>query len=203
MSIHIPHLTLSDMKQYKKNKFTRYFSNHKGRTLFMIICIIILFICAFTQYPINGDIKDDNYLSKFMSLVGYISANVFIALLFTIVGVETYLSREELEQIRINTARQLNDTIQKNKDNPNFLLRLFSKIKDFYKKKIAMDSIHVKSSNATGQGENNNTDDKINIFIISKLLNGLTPDQKIELYEELIQDNKERSFNDIDFDIVD
>jgi hypothetical protein len=90
------------LKVLKKNKFTRYFTKHKGRT-FIILCIVIfLLICIFMPepIPIDGGIDDSNILRKLLSLIGFLSSNLLLALLVSIIGVETFLSREELSEIR-------------------------------------------------------------------------------------------------------
>lgn len=106
---------------YYNNRITRYFLNHKGRTIFMVVCIILLFVCALTEYPIDGSINTQNLVSKFMSVIGFISANVFLALLFTILGVETYMSREELNELKKEIKQETNNIIEKNKNNPGFI----------------------------------------------------------------------------------
>lgn len=96
---------------YKKTKLTRYFSHHKGRIFFIILCIIILLICVFTQFPIDGSINTDTTLSKFMSLLGYISSSIFMALLLSVLTVETYLSREELNKIDEELTQNLKNKL--------------------------------------------------------------------------------------------
>jgi len=109
------------IKTYNSNKFKRYFLNHKGRTIFMIICIILLFVCALTEYPIDGSINAGDKFSKFMSVIGFISANVFLALVFTILGVETYMSQEELHEIKSYLPTAIKEEVEKKKSNPAFL----------------------------------------------------------------------------------
>ena len=54
------------VSEYKKTIFTRYFINHKWRIAFIVLCIILLLVCIFTGFPINGDIDTTNNGSKFM-----------------------------------------------------------------------------------------------------------------------------------------
>jgi len=109
------------INHYYNNRIKRYFLNHKGRTIFMIVCIILLFVCALTQYPIDGTINATDLFSKCMSVLGFISANVFLALLFTILGVETYMSREELNELKKEIEPAIADIVEKNKNNPGFI----------------------------------------------------------------------------------
>jgi hypothetical protein len=122
--------------QYKKKKLTRYFYHHKGRTLIIFICIIILCICVFTQYPIDGSIDTETYLSKFMSLLGYIASSVFVALSLSVLAVETYLSREELNKIDEELTNELNKNINRNAGHPDFLTKLSNYIDNLVKKRI-------------------------------------------------------------------
>ena len=46
----------------------------------MVLCIIILFICVLTQYPIDGTINTESYLSKIMSKENILSINDIIYL---------------------------------------------------------------------------------------------------------------------------
>ena len=120
---------------YNNHKFTRYFYNHKGRTIFIIFCIILLFVCALTEYPIDGSINSDSTVSKFMSVVGFIAANVFLALLFTILGVETFMSREELNEIKIELPKVIEEEIKKNKSKPGFMEYLQTKLSKLTRQK--------------------------------------------------------------------
>lgn len=56
-----------------------------------------------------------------MSVVGFIAANVFLALLFTILGVETFMSREELNEIKIELPNVIEEEIEKNKSKSGFI----------------------------------------------------------------------------------
>lgn len=171
------------IKNYQSNKLKRYFFNHKGRTFFMALCIILLFVCALTEYPIDGSINSDDTISKFMSVVGFISANVFLALLFTILGVETYMSQEELKEIKSYLPNVITLEIEKKKSNNNFrqfLQHSVSKITGNRSEKY-LSKIAVSDVNTTGKGEKDIDLNEIKSIIYSSL----SVDQLTELYEDL------------------
>jgi hypothetical protein len=173
------------IENYQSNKLKRYFFNHKGRTIFMVCCIILLFICALTEFPIDGSINSNNTFSKFMSVVGFISANIFLALLFTILGVETYMSREELNEIKSYLPPIIEQEIEQKKSNPavlNYLQNILSKRS---RNKYVTKKIVIEQSNKIGTGESdielNNIKDYINLLSFNELN---------QIYEDLKQFNK-------------
>lgn len=191
--LNLKSITLQAIKQHKKNKLKRYFINHKGRSLFMIICVILLIVCAFTNYPINGDIESNTGFSRLMSIFGYISANVFIALLFTILGVETYMSREELKEIEKTSSRIFKDDIKNNINDNVYKSNLLEKIKRIksknklnksnkYLSKVAIDDPITNDISKTIVKGNN---EDVNIDSILELYYELSPSEKIDLYEEI------------------
>ena len=168
---------------YKNHKFTRYFYNHKGRTIFIIVCIILLFVCALTEYPIDGSINSDSTISKFMSVVGFIAANVFLALLFTILGVETFMSREELNEIKIELPNVIEEEIEKKKSKPGFMQYLQTKLSKLTRQKYNkyLSKIAVSEPDKTGEGEKN-----IDLCDIKSIIySSLSVDQLTQLYEDV------------------
>ena len=176
------------VSEYKKTRFTRYFINHKWRIAFIVICIILLIVCVFTGFPINGDIDTTNGGSKFMSLLGYTSANIFIVLLVTVLGIETLLSRKESEQLKKESARVGNDLTDKNKNNPNRLKKIFQALrviknnKNIISRKILVDS-KSKYIPKEFSGQNESTTELYNQ--VKKEINELSLDDMPELIEQL------------------
>lgn len=168
------------IKNYNSNKFKRYFLNNKGRTFFMILCIIILFICALYEYPIDGSIESKNTFSKLMSLVGLISANVFLALLFTILGVETYMSQEELKEIKSYLPTAIEQEIENKKSNPKFLDYFENRLLKKYRNKYTTKKIIVDDSTKIARGESDTDINNIKEFI------HLLPfDELTQIYDDL------------------
>ena len=176
------------VSEYKKTRFTRYFINHSWRIAFIVLCIILLLICIFTGFPINGDIDTTNNGSKFMSLLGYTSANIFIVLLVTVLGIETLLSRTESEQLKKESARVGNDLTDNNKNNPNRLKKIFQALqviktnKNRITRKILVDS-KSKYIPKEFSGQNESTTELYNQ--VKKEINELSLDDMPELIEQL------------------
>jgi hypothetical protein len=175
--------------EYKKTSFTRYFINHRWRIAFIVLCIILLIVCIFTGFPINGDIDTTNNGSKFMSLLGYTSANIFIVLLVTVLGIETLLSRTESEQLKKDSARIGNDLTDNNKNNPNRLKKILQALqviknnKNIISRKIFVDSVKSKYSTNKFSGQNESTTELYNQ--VKKEINELSLDDMPELIEQL------------------
>lgn len=178
-----PNTLEGQIDYYYNNRIKRYFLNHKGRTIFMVGCIILLFACALTQYPIDGSINTNTLFSKCMSVIGYISANVFLALLFTILGVETYMSREELNELKKEIKEESNNIIEKNKNNPGFIQyckKVISKITGKIYNKPSIKQITV----ATKVGESE-TDSELNDLQV--ILSSLSFEELNQVYKNLKQ----------------
>lgn len=120
-----------------KNRFLRYITKHKGRTTLIIFSIIILLLCYYFSIPINGDQDATNIYTKIGSALGFFSANIFLCLLVTILGVETYFSREEMEQLQIEleqiTQKDINKIkntllLESKKQNINKIEKILSKL---------------------------------------------------------------------------
>lgn len=177
------------ISDYNKTKFTRYFINHRWRIAFIVICIILLIVCVFTGFPINGDIDNTNEGSKFMSLLGYTSANIFIVLLVTVLGIETLLSRTESEQLKQESTRVGNDLTDKNKNNPDRLkkilqaLKVIKNNKNIIPHKIFVDSTKSKYIPKEFSGQNESTTELYNQ--VKKEINELSLDDMPELIERL------------------
>jgi hypothetical protein len=179
----------------KKNKFTRYFTKHKGRTLIIISIIIFLIICLYFNYPISGDFNDDsNFESKLLSLFGFISSNLLLALLVSVIGVETFLSREELSEFR-NEEKKLGMTVLLNARNKfkNANKNKIKKIKDLINKfnmqPQTINKYEVKSNiNTISVGKNENIS---NIYIdpndISYQFNDDNDNSNINNYFDIIE----------------
>lgn len=185
-----PELLDSKKKEYHENKFKRYFLNHKGRTFFMILCIMILFICAMTEYPIDGSINSSDQFSKFMSILGFISANVFMALLFTILGVETYMSREELNEINSYLPNAIESEINKNKNDPEFRNYLRKLVKNLSGKNLnKKEEIYNNNGKVSIGGADNSITD------IYEIIDQFSIEQKNKLYKELRKYKKSIGLN--------
>lgn len=173
---------------YNKTKFTRYFINHRWRIAFIVICIILLIVCVFTGFPINGDIDNTNDGSKFMSLLGYTSANIFIVLLVTVLGIETLLSRTESEQLKQESTRVGHDLTDNNKNNPARLqkilhaLKVIKNNKNIITRKILVDS-KSKYNPKEFSGQNESTTELYSQ--VKKEINELSLDDMPELIEQL------------------
>lgn len=176
------------VSEHKKTRFTRYFINHKWRIAFIVICIILLIVCVFTGFPINGDINKTDVGSKVMSLLGYTSANIFIVLLVTVLGIETLLSRKESEQLKKESARVGNDLTDKNQNNPNRLKKILQALqviknnKNKITRKILVDS-KSKYIPKEFSGQNESTTELYNQ--VKKEINELSLDDMPELIELL------------------
>lgn len=129
----------SKINENKQNRFLRYFTKHQGRTTLIIFLIIILLLCYYFSIPINGDQDAKNIYTKIGSAFGYFSAQIFLCLLITILGIETYFSREEMEQLQIElkqtTQKDINKIknkllLESKKQNVNKIEKILSKLKN-------------------------------------------------------------------------
>jgi hypothetical protein len=176
------------ISDYNKTKFTRYFINHRWRMAFIAICIILLIVCVFTGFPINGDIDNKNGGSKFMSLLGYTSANIFIVLLVTVLGIETLLSRAESEELKKDSARVGNDLTENYKNNPDRLKKILQALnviknnKTIIPRKIVVEP-KSKYNPKQFSGQNESTTELYNQ--VKKEINDLSLDDMPELIEQL------------------
>jgi hypothetical protein len=177
------------LDNYKKTRFTRYFINHKWRIAFIVLCIILLIVCIFSGFPINGDIDNTSDGSKFMSLLGYTSANIFIVLLVTVLGIETLLSRTESELLKQDSVRIGNDLTDNNKNNPNRLKKILQALqviknnKKIIPRKIFVNSVKSKYNTNKFSGQNESTTELYNQ--VKKEINELSLDDMPELIEQL------------------
>lgn len=179
------------LKSHKKNKLSRYFKNHKWRIIFIIICVILLFICAFMNYPINGDLYEGtdenppNGLTTSMSLIGYISAQVFVTLLITVLSIETFMSRQELDQLKLESSRISKTKLKQNKNNTSYLSKLYNTIintfPNFNKNRKTTSQIFVRARGSAPSELNN--EDLYNE--IKKIIVKLNSDQITELVEKM------------------
>lgn len=174
---------VTQIQEHKRHKLSRYFKNHKWRVIFIIISIILLFICAFNSYPINGDLyegtddKPSTPLTTSMSMIGYISAQVFVTLLITVLGIETFMSRQELDKLKDTSRQVVNKEVNKNQNNLNFLNNLYNKIKKrFFNSYVVA---------VRGEGENQDLYNKI-----KKMISQLNSDQIMELVPMLDENNE-------------
>lgn len=176
------------ISDYNKTKFTRYFKNHKWRITIIIICIIILMVCVFTGFPINGDIDNANGGSRFMSLLGYISANIFIVLLVTVLGIETLLSRTESEELKQESARILSDSVETNKNNPTRLKTLLMTLKGIKRYKYEVPTtrriaVSIPPNTPSFSGKNDSTSELYNE--VKNEINKLSLDDMPDVIEKL------------------
>jgi Tfp pilus assembly protein PilO len=99
------------INEIKKHKMTRYFTKHKGKTIIILLLIGIIIGCIIYDIPISGELPEqkeiktesDNIsrnIQKSLAFFGFISTNIILALLISITGVETLISREENNEIR-------------------------------------------------------------------------------------------------------
>jgi len=176
---------------WKSRKITRYFTKHKYRTAFMFGCLVILIVCISLDIPITGDMpeekteekaEENNKISKegkkALAFFGFISSSVFMALLFTILGVETYLSREELEEINRGQQEQIKVNVEKKKNDVSFI--------DKYVKPL-LSKFNKRSTIHSGSNENNENTKIIKDFY--KILPQLSDEELEKLYEDIINEN--------------
>ena len=193
---------------WKSRKITRYFTKHKYRTAFMFCCLVILIVCISLDIPITGDMPEEKPEEKTeekpeekteekpkekteenekiskdgkkaLAFFGFISSSVFMALLFTILGVETYLSREELEEINRGQQDQIKVNVEKKKNDYNFIENYVKPLlSKFYKRS----TIHSGGSN-----ENNENTKIIKDFY--KILPQLSDEELEKIYEDIINYN--------------
>lgn len=123
---------IQKQQDYHSNKFIRYFKAHKGRTLILFILMIILLICFYYQIPINGDLDTTNSLTQTASAISYIIANIFTTLLIAIIGVETYMSREELNELKEMADTQMINLLETKKNNYLNIEKLKNFIEKYY-----------------------------------------------------------------------
>ena len=108
-----------------------------------------------------------------------------MALLFTILGVETYLSREELEEINRNQQEQIKIEIKKKKTDPNFIKNLVKPwISKFYKASI------YSGESTIGSNDNNDNNEYTEIIKnFYKILPQLSDNELEKIYEDVINYN--------------
>lgn len=100
------------ISENKQNQFWRYITKHKGRSFIILLSIIILILCFTFSIPTNGDQDTSSTFNHIASILGFFASNIFLCLLITIIGVETYFSREELEQLKIELENKTKNDIQ-------------------------------------------------------------------------------------------
>ena len=123
-----------------------------------------------------------------MSVVGFIAANVFLALLFTILGVETFMSREELNEIKIELPNVIEEEIEKNKSKSGFMQYLQTKLSKLTRQKSNkyLSKIAVSEPDKNGEGEKN-----IDLCDIKSIIySSLSVDQLTQLYEDVKKFNE-------------
>lgn len=179
------------IKHHKQNKLSRYFKYHKWRIIFIIICVILLFICAFMNYPINGDLyegTDENpatILTTSISLIGFISAQVFVTLFITVLSIETFMSRQELDQLKLESSRISKTTLKQNKNNTSYLSKLYNIIintfPNFNKNRKTTSQVFINAIGSSPYELNN--EDLYNE--IKKIIVKLNSDQITELVEKM------------------
>lgn len=134
------HLTKDELhikkKHYYNNNLKRYFYNNKGKIFIIILCILCIILCTILNYPINGDINADTPISKFFSIFGWVSSNLLLALLLTVIGVESFMSREELNQLKFANEEEVKNNINLLKKSPTQekLNKLVEILKNMFKK---------------------------------------------------------------------
>lgn len=222
----------NQLKKIKKNKFTRYFTKHKGRTFLIFCCIILLIVCIYNNIPITGDMPEEpkdklqelekkieinkqkkeldllkenekelsNLKSKinfykFLSLFGFVASNLILALLVSVIGVETFLSREELSEVRNEEKKLSIPVILKvrkkfKKPNKNTLQKLKNLINKYHLQPTNITKYEVK----TQYGKNENTDNK---DILLEFNNNDNDNEDIDNYLNIIESSIK---NDISLD---
>lgn len=148
-------------KDYYENRFFRYFQYHKGRSFIILIAVIILILCFAFNYPINGDIDNTNPITVVFSALGFFTANIFLALLLTVIGVETFMSRDELNELKTANEEHIDIEIENIKKNPTAnkirkVSNLLQKILLYKNKKSIYIDNNEKISNSDIDGQNDN-----------------------------------------------
>lgn len=108
------------IKETKKQKFWRFFKKHKWRVTFIFITIAILIICFIYKIPINGDLDTSTKVRHMGSVFGYFTASIFACLLITVLGVETYFSREEMKELNDALDLQAHKKVEEVKEKLSF-----------------------------------------------------------------------------------
>lgn len=100
----------------KESQKCRYIANNKYKSLFLLTIIIFILYLIYFEIPINGDYKEnESKLVNYLSILGYISINIFVVLLLTVLGVETYMIKDELRNIsneEIITNNEIEEAMQ-------------------------------------------------------------------------------------------
>lgn len=153
----------------KSSQKCRYIANNKYKSLFLLTIIIFIIYLIYFEIPINGDYKENgNKITNYFSILGYISMNIFVVLLLTVLGVETYMIKDELRNLsdeEIITNKEIDEMIQQL---PNALkLVRQNAFKDpnlINKIKKATDIIEIETKQSTISGNK----ELINNIIIQK-----------------------------------
>lgn len=174
-------------KQLNNDKFKRYIYKHKGRTIIILITIIILLLCFIYAIPTNGDQDTTTVMTHIGSILGFFASNVFLCLLLTVVGVETYFSRDEFEQLDVALNEKLEDNFEKLKkiDNNQVINRLKNTIKKIKKNKVDKtdNTINKKFGNSEIISEHSTYIEELED--INKDIYNFNMDEKILLLKEL------------------
>lgn len=170
-------------EDYKNNKLKRYFYKHKGRTIIILFSIIILILCFTFAIPTDGGQDTTNIYTHVGSVLGFFASNIFLCLLLTVIGVETYFSRDEFEQLESALDDKIDEgfkSLQKKDDDAviDKLQRIVKKIKgnEINDNKIKTYKIAVKTGNAES--------------IRSNASNSLTYIEDLEAINEEVKDLK-------------
>lgn len=185
------HLTkdklIKKTEEYKKNKFKRYIYNHKGRIAVIFLTILILIICFYFAIPTNGDQDTTNKYTHLLSILGFFASNIFLCLLITVIGVETYFSRDEYEQLesalndKIDNGFKILENIE-NMDIINKINKTINKIKNYKLKKNKI--IHGENDSTRSVNFDRSTYVE-NLQRINDNINELNLDKKAILLHEL------------------
>jgi hypothetical protein len=101
----------------KQSQKCRYIANNKFKCLFLLTIIIFIIYLIYYEIPIDGSYKENGTIvNNFFSIFGYISINIFVVLLLTILGVETFMIKDELRNLsneEIYTKEEIEETIKK------------------------------------------------------------------------------------------
>jgi hypothetical protein len=175
-------------KKYDDNKLSRYFLKHKGKVLIIIICFIIICIAIFVgEAQIDGSINTTNTKTKMASIIGFIFTNLFMVMLITISGIETYFSREEYKILEKDLNKTLDSKIKEQINNPvlkDIIHKFKNKIKS--KDKYTTKPNKIAISNQIGSNDESYQNNKeLSQIEIDKLIELLSFDEKNKFYEEL------------------
>lgn len=146
------------------------------------------------NYPINGDLYEgtdenpSNGLTTSMSLIGYISAQVFVTLLITVLGIETFMSRQELDQLKLESSRISKTLLEQNKNNKSYLNKIYNRIINLFpnsnKDKYTIRQVAVET-NRSGRGDSSELSNEDLYNKIKKIIVKLDSDQLTELVEKI------------------